>query len=119
MLIRSPPARELRPGLTARAGTDALIYVVDSSDVDRVDLAAEELRAVLDTDEMARCAVLVYANKQDLPRAMGTADLAARLGLHDLRGHKWRIQASSAVTGDGLYEGLDWVVENLPAEGKA
>jgi small GTP-binding protein len=95
------------------AGTDALIYVVDSSDVDRVDLAAEELRAVLETDEMRGCAVLVYANKQDLPRAIRPAELATRLGLHELRGHKWQIQAASALTGDGLYEGLDWVVEHL------
>jgi GTPase SAR1 family protein len=97
------------------AGSNALIYVVDSSDVDRVELAAEELRAVLDTEEMRGCAVLVYANKQDLPRALSATDLAARMGLHDLRGHKWFIQAACAKTGDGLYEGLDWVVGSLEA----
>ena len=96
------------------SGSHALIYVVDSSDVDRVDLAAEELRAVLDTDEMRRCPVLVYANKQDLPRALSPTELAARLGLHSLREHKWYIQAACGKTGDGLYEGLDWVVASLP-----
>ncbi len=96
------------------AGSHALIYVVDSGDVDRVDQTARELRAVLDAEELRGCPVLVYANKQDLPRALPPAELAARLGLNELRGHQWHVQAACARSGDGLHEGLNWIVCALP-----
>jgi hypothetical protein len=46
---------------------------------------------------------------QDLPKAMPTAEVAEKLGLHSLRGRVWHIQGTCATTGDGLYEGLDWL----------
>ena len=46
---------------------------------------------------------------QDLPRAMPTAEVAEKLGLHAMRGRVWHIQGTCATTGDGLYEGLDWL----------
>jgi ADP-ribosylation factor protein 1 len=27
---------------------------------------------------------------------------------------KWRIESTNAVTGEGIYEGLDWLSQNLP-----
>jgi hypothetical protein len=39
--------------------------------------------------------------------------LSETLGLHTLRGRPWQIQACSAKTGDGLREGLEWVMSNL------
>ena len=96
------------------SGSHALIYVVDSGDVERVDKTATELRAVLDAEELRGCPVLVYANKSDLPRALPPAELASRLGLHELRGHQWHIQPGCARSGEGLHEGLDWVLSALP-----
>ncbi len=57
----------------------------------------------------ADAALLVFANKQDLPRAMSIAEVTEHLGLHQLRARQWYIQACCATSGDGLYEGLDWV----------
>jgi len=45
--------------------TDALIFVVDSNDVDRLDLAREELYRLLAEDELRDSTLLVFANKQD------------------------------------------------------
>jgi len=56
--------------------------------------------------------LLVFANKQDLPNAMSVAELTDKLGLHSLK-RKWFIQAACATTGDGLYEGLDWLSNSL------
>merc|ERR1712182_195220 len=50
--------------------TEGLIFVVDSSDRDRIDDAREELSKMLADPEMAEAVVLVFANKQDLPHAM-------------------------------------------------
>ncbi|KAF4107734.1 ADP-ribosylation factor 4-like [Onychostoma macrolepis] len=93
--------------------TKGLIFVVDSSDRDRIETAAEELNAMLAEDEMRDAVLLVLANKQDLPKAMPVHELTDRLGLHALRGRQWFVQATCAVQGSGLYEGLDWLSDQL------
>jgi len=89
--------------------TQGVIFVVDSSDRDRVQEAREELMKMLSEDELRDAFLLVFANKQDLPNAMPAAELTEQLGLHDLSDRQWFIQAACATTGDGLYEGLDWM----------
>jgi hypothetical protein len=50
---------------------------------------------------------------QDLPNAMNAAEITDKLGLHSLRNRNWYIQATCATSGDGLYEGLDWLSNQL------
>jgi len=89
--------------------TQGLIFVVDSNDRERVNEASEELGKMLNEDELRDAAVLVFANKQDLPNAMSVAEITDKLGLHSIRNRKWYIQSTCATSGDGLYEGLDWL----------
>ena len=96
-------------------GTDGLIYVVDSSDRDRINDAKEELDKMLMEQEMENAVLLVLANKQDLPNAMTAAEVMEKLELQKLRHRKWFIQSTVAPTGDGLYEGLDWLSRSLTA----
>ncbi|CAG0880559.1 unnamed protein product [Darwinula stevensoni] len=49
----------------------------------------------------------------DLPNAMNAAEITDKLGLHSLRNRNWYIQATCATSGDGLYEGLDWLANQL------
>ncbi|GAQ83255.1 GTP-binding ADP-ribosylation factor [Klebsormidium nitens] len=95
-------------------GSQGLIFVVDSQDRARVQEAREELHSILNADEMRNVAVLVFANKQDLPTAMNVAELTDKLGLHSIRQRSWYIQSACAPTGEGLYEGLDWLAGHLP-----
>ena len=89
--------------------TNGLIFVVDSTDEDRFIEAAEELHSLLSNDEMRDAKVLIYANKQDLPTASNASAISDKLNLRNLRNHEWYIQPCSAISGDGLYEGLDWL----------
>lgn len=89
--------------------TSAVIFVVDSNDRDRVSEAREELHRMLNEDELTDAGVLVLANKQDLDGAMTAAEITEKFGLNSLRQRQWYIQSSCAITGDGLYEGLDWL----------
>jgi len=100
--------------------TQGIIFVVDSNDRDRVDdskdyehSAKEELHRMLSEDELKDAVLLVFANKQDLPGAMKVQEVTERLGLNKLRNRQWYIQGASAPTGDGLYEGLDWLSNTL------
>ena len=87
--------------------TQAVIFVVDSNDRDRVGEARDELHRMLNEDELREAMLLVFANKQDLPNAMNAAEITDKLGLHSLRHRVWYIQSTCATTGDGLYIGLD------------
>ena len=69
--------------------TQALIYVVDSNDVERMDQVKEELHRFLEEDELRDTVILVLANKQDLPNAKSPVFLVEKLELHKIR-HKWR-----------------------------
>jgi small GTP-binding protein len=93
------------------AGTNGIIFVVDSSDRHRIDTAREELSFILEADEMRGAALLVYANKQDLPGAMTPSEVGEKLGLHSIRDREWYIQSTCGVSGDGLYEGLNWLAD--------
>ncbi|CAG85578.1 ADP-ribosylation factor [Debaryomyces fabryi] len=93
--------------------TQGIIFVVDSNDRDRIVEAREELQQMLNEDELRDAFLLVFANKQDLPNAMNAAEITEKLNLHSLRQRPWYIQSTCATTGDGLYEGLEWLSNSL------
>uniref|UniRef100_A0A7S2H8H0 Uncharacterized protein n=1 Tax=Haptolina brevifila TaxID=156173 RepID=A0A7S2H8H0_9EUKA len=94
--------------------TNALIWIVDSADHYRLAEAREELHRTLSDDLLRDVSVLVMANKQDLQSAMKTSAIADGLGLASLhQQHSWYIQGCCAVTGDGIFEGLNWLHRSL------
>jgi signal recognition particle receptor subunit beta len=157
--------------------TQAIIYVVDSSDVERIGISKEEFHAIVEEEELKDALILVYANKQvrargvvhdhrrasaqatrrstaqhstaqhtgvddtgaltprtraaapaaacalcvrggllqDLPGALSDAQVAEALGLADIRSRDWAIFKASAIKGEGLFEGLDWLSNTLKA----
>ncbi|KAK8997721.1 hypothetical protein V6N11_012262 [Hibiscus sabdariffa] len=96
--------------------TQGLIFVVDSNDRDRAVEARDELHRMLNEDELRDAVLLVFANKQDLPNAMNAAEITDKLGLHSLRQRHWYIQSTCATSGEGLYEGLDWLSNNIASK---
>ena len=96
-------------------GSDALIWIVDSTDVDRMKECRDELHHVCASDSLRHAAVLVYTNKQDAPKAERPDVVAGHLGLHTLPQREWYIQPCSALMGDGLVEGLEWLNKTLRA----
>ena len=76
----------------------------------------KELQKMLREDELRDATLLVFANKQDLPNVMSVSEITDKLGLHSLGSRKWYSQATCATTGDGLYEGLDWLSTALNAK---
>lgn len=97
--------------------TQAVIYVVDSTDIERIGTSKEEFHSILQEEELKDAIVLVYANKQDLPGAMTEAQVTEALNLHKMKTRPWSIYKTSAVKGEGLFEGLDWLSETLKSRG--
>lgn len=113
--------------------TDALIWVVDSADRLRLGDCKRELGLLLQEERLAGATLLVFANKQDISGALSEAEIKnvslyirtvqaiiithmykkKVLGLDDIKSHHWAILACSAVTGENLLRGMDWVVNDV------
>lgn len=121
--------------------TDAIVWVVDSSDKRRLGIAKAELEKVLKQEKLAGATLLVFANKQDLSGALSSTEIATQLGLiapkdkttttdggsantgsasteEGLSGllaetRHWQIHPCSAVTGEGLEHGVRWLVSDV------
>lgn len=93
-----------------------LIFLVDSNDRgDRVNAARDELHRMLNEDA-PRDAVLLVANKKDLPNTVSAAEITDELGLRSLVQLQWHVQTTCATSEEGLYEGLDWLLNNIAAD---
>ncbi|KAI7823081.1 ADP-ribosylation factor family-domain-containing protein [Kickxella alabastrina] len=83
------------------ANTDAVIYVVDSCDRDRIGTSRDELASMLSEDELKQAVLLVAAEVSDA------------LDLPKLKNRQWGIYKTSALKGEGLDVGLDWLVNAI------
>ncbi|KAE8615087.1 hypothetical protein XENTR_v10008403 [Xenopus tropicalis] len=91
------------------SNTDAVIYVVDSCDRDRIGISKSELVAMLEEEELKKAILVVFANKQDMEQAMTPTEVANSLGLPALKDRRWQIFKTSATKGTGLDEAMEWV----------
>jgi ADP-ribosylation factor protein 1 len=107
----------------------AIIFVVDSSNRERIAEAREELRISMNDKQLLDALLLVFANKGDLPGAMGASELTDKLNLRMFKQRTWHMQvrihylddylvlmckqSTCATSGEGLYEGLEWLATNL------
>ena len=55
--------------------------MIDSADVGRLDVVKREIEMLLGEEELKGAAILVFANKQDMPGAIGEAEIAEKLEL--------------------------------------
>lgn len=55
--------------------TNAVVFVIDSADRERLEIAKQELDLMLQEEELRGAPVLVLANKQDLPNAMNELEV--------------------------------------------
>ena len=94
---------------------------MDSADVYRLELCRDELALVLQQERLVGATLLILANKQDVDGAVSVETIARLLQLGNdndassevVKNRHWKILACSAVTGDGLREGMDWIVDDI------
>jgi len=98
---------------TYYSNTEYVILVIDSTDRERLTITKEELYKMLAHDDLNRAAVLIFANKQDLKGSMTASEISKQLNLTSIKSHRWQIQACCALTGEGLYQGLEWITSQL------
>eukprot|EP00760_Papus_ankaliazontas_P006739 PhM_4_TR13158/c0_g1_i1/m.25224/K07943/ARL2; ADP-ribosylation factor-like protein 2 len=95
--------------------TDGIIWVVDSNDVQRLEDCKAELHALLPEERLAGATLLIMANKQDIPSALSIGEVLDAIGADALRNTHRHVHAvaCSAHTGDGLLDGVEWLVNDI------
>ena len=71
--------------------TDGMVFVVDSSDEERLNECVEELTSLLAEEGLAKVPLLVYANKQDLQFALEAEEVLEKLQLASIENRTWNI----------------------------
>jgi ADP-ribosylation factor 1/2 len=92
--------------------SDALIFMIDSNDVERFEEVKENLDAYLNHEMFQNSLVLFFANKQDLPFAKKCTEIVEILKLNELK-QTWMIQPCIVTTGEGLQQGFDWLNQQM------
>mmetsp|Transcript_14443 Transcript_14443/g.51352 ORF Transcript_14443/g.51352 Transcript_14443/m.51352 type:complete len:139 (-) Transcript_14443:225-641(-) len=93
--------------------TDALIYVIDAVDTRRIEETVTELGQLLDEAKLQNIPVLIFANKCDLSSAMNSEEITDELPKEQFLNRPWKVVACSAKSGEGLSEGMEWLVTEL------
>jgi len=93
--------------------TSALIYVVDASELERLNEAAEEFKQVINDELLKDVAILVFANKMDLEGTVSPQYIAEKFELTKEKKRLWYVQPSIASKGEGVLQGVDWMARAI------
>ena len=96
-------------------GSDGLIFVIDYSDPARFKEAFSEFVRIIENPDANIRPILIYANKKDLYKQFEASKFATIFELRKLSKNPWKVVPCSAKTGEGLEEGLKWLVDSILA----
>lgn len=94
--------------------TDGLVWVVDSTAPERLELCRNELAKVLQEDKLLSASLVVLANKQDVPGAVDVEQIKEILGWEAIAKRcRCAVLPCSALEGVNVEAGLDWLVSDI------
>lgn len=100
----------------------AVVFVVDSSDLTRLEEAQKELENTLRSDQLRGRPLVLLANKQDVNGALTVTEIKDRFNMKKICSSRdWFVQPCSASTGVGVEEAFRRVVQmvKLPSNAVA
>jgi len=104
---------------------DAIVFLVDAADLERLPEAKVELESLLQDEQVAGCPILVLGNKIDKPSAISEEQLKAVLGIYGLTTGKGQVSRSelstrpletfmcSVLKRQGYGEGFRWLAQYI------
>lgn len=93
-------------------GVNAIVFVVDAADLNKLDTARNELRNLLEKPQMAGIPVLVLGNKNDLPNAVTAEQLAEKLNLTAISTQEVSCFSISAKNQTNIDVTLQWLMKH-------
>jgi small GTP-binding protein len=89
-----------------------LIFVLDSSDHNRLETAKKEFFEFSQLRKSDEFPVLIFCNKQDLPEALSVNEIVNFMKIDDSN-MCCLAQGLCSLTGDGIHEGFNWLENNI------
>ena len=99
--------------------TNALVFVIDSSDKERMDIAKQELFLLLQEDDLKGVPIAILANKQDIEGCLSdiqvrnnnnVIQISESMGLSEIKNRQWAIFKTIAKSGKGVDDAFKWLV---------
>ncbi|ELP86186.1 ADP-ribosylation factor, putative [Entamoeba invadens IP1] len=91
-------------------------FVIDLADSERTDEAIDALKNMLKDPEIKDLPFLILLNKTDLKAHDKAID--EKIGLNETLSKRCKIFACSAYSGEGVFEGLDWLCYTMKKNSK-
>jgi small GTP-binding protein len=93
--------------------TNAIIFIIDSSDVNRIDLAKEELHNLLIEPKLENSIIAIVANKIDMD-VLNHEQVEEQMEIENYKEMRTiKCFPAIGISGQGLAEMLDWVGANI------
>ena len=93
--------------------TNAVVFVIDSSDKERIDISKQELFLLLQEEDLKGVPIAILANKQDMKGCLTDVQITELMGLTEIKNRKWAIFNTIAKTGKGLDDAFKWLTSIL------
>lgn len=98
---------------------EAIIWVVDSCNEQHLGESREALKSLVTRPHLRHSPLLVYANKQDAETAVDPVKISLALDLiSDAEERSQCVQPCSTESGEGIREGIDWLMSSLQGNAK-
>ncbi|CAL8094906.1 unnamed protein product [Calicophoron daubneyi] len=93
-------------------GVNAIIYMVDAADHDKLEAARNELHNLLDKPQLMGMPVLVLGNKSDLPNALAEHELISALNLGAITDREICCYSISCKEQENIDVTLQWLIKH-------
>ncbi|NHJ88076.1 MAG: GTP-binding protein [Asgard group archaeon] len=91
--------------------SDGLIFVVDSSDIERIDESKDVFHSIIATQINQSIPVLILLNKCDIPERISIHEFINKFELSNTNLEiKWALFETSAKTGKGILDSMQWLI---------
>ncbi len=91
------------------ATSDCIIFVIDSSDKEQIEISKHQLEQLLEWESVEEIPLLVLGNKNDLPNCYTEEEIIDLLGLKNITDRKVACYSVSAKTNNNLDVVLKWL----------
>jgi len=95
-------------------GVNAIVFVVDSADLEKFDSARKELQELIGKPQLQTIPLLVLANKNDLAEAVSAEEMIKIMGLEEIQGRDVCCYSISAKNNVNIDKVLEWLIGHAP-----
>ncbi|GMR50805.1 hypothetical protein PENTCL1PPCAC_19901, partial [Pristionchus entomophagus] len=93
-------------------GVNAIVFMVDAADEDKLEASRNELMQLLDKPNLEAIPVLVLGNKRDLPGSLDERQLIERMNLAEIQNREICCYSISCKERENIDITLQWLIQH-------